>query len=669
LRYGFALLLAAALTGCGGANHAPAALKANLPLVVLDSPDAPSWVRLLRAVGWSARVGDLAELLDRTGGVVPADASLSGSDRARILGWVERGGHLATPNDAVLEDLGVERRPPAHVTAVRMRGLAGVARWIFPLTLRPLAGPALRPLAVSTTAGGGAGGGLVMASRAQGRGELVAFAFDPAGGGRQGYEELPKAATLIGELLRAPPSPSSQGAEIFVDPGGLPEGAARKPAQIADRLARAGARVAEIAGWNYDFTDPAFDYDYASLIAALHARGILAYAWLEPPFVTLRFWEDHPECREQTQSGRDAFVDWRHLMALEDPVCFRLATASWRGVLTRYAWDGVNVAELYFEPPWDPNHYTPFSRTALAQFGRDPAKDPAAFERFRTQLVTKLNRKVLRFLNRLPNANHLGLELTVIDDTLDPIVGRSVGSDIDALSEVAKRAGATLIVEDPFTSWTDGPLRYDKLGPHVSSLMPPEAAVLDVNVVRRKGAKPTEQMAGGELGLALASATAPLGRIAIYSLGTLTRQDLDLVPRAMAAGTSTTDLGVYGRWTVKVTAPSPADGRLQVDGIAWPAARGFALVPPGNHVLDWSKGPPVGPGLTAFTGEIGTASVSSTKLGFTYETRPDGLAVVTRRPTSLRIDGASAALDITADPAGGFVVRLPQGNHKAELSF
>jgi hypothetical protein len=618
----------------------------------------------MRASGFSVRMGDLKSLLGRTGGIVPGDATLSGSDRSRIVAWVAKGGHVATAQSALIAALGIGRSPALSVDAVTMKELGGKATWVTPLTLQPLAGKDLETLAAPV-----AGGGAVMASKRSGSGGVVAFAVDPAGDGREGYELLPEAATLVGEELGAPVGPRAQSAEVFVDPGGLPKSLAGDPTRIADLLAQAGARVAEIAAWNYDFTDPANNTDYGSLIDALHARGILAYAWLEPPYVTLRMWQDHPECREKTKTGREAIVDWRSLIALEDPACFTLATQSWTHVLTQNAWDGVNVAELYFEPDIVDRNFTPFSASALAQFGRDPAADPEGFMQFRTNLVTKLNAEVLHFISTLPNAAHLGLELTVIDDTLDPTLGRGVGSDVSALAGVARHAGAALVVEDPNSTWSDGPLRYDKLGPHVESLMPPQDALLDVNVVKRYGdPRPTAQMTGAELALALESASAHLGRIGIYSLGTIPQADLAQIPGATAGDTSTTDLGVYGRSTVSVTAPSPSDGRLSVDGIAWPATAGHALVPAGNHVLAWKPGKPVGPGLVSFTGELGTASVSADSIAFSYDTRPDGLAVVDRKPVSLSVDGTAAKLAAIDGPAG-WVVRVPGGNHKVVVSF
>jgi hypothetical protein len=660
LRTAAILALLLAVTGCGSSSSKRPV--SSLPVVVLQSPSAPAWVRLLRSAGYAAHDGDLASLLARTAAVVPADAALSAQDWSRVVSWARSGGRLATANDTMLRDFGIGRQAPSDVSSARMQGLAGAAAWAAPLPIRGLRGNGLTPVATSPA------GAVLMATVREHAGALVAFAVDPVGNGRVGFELLPRAASLTAAYLHAPAGPKSFGAEVFVDPGVLPAGA-RDPARIADRLKRAGARVAEVAGWNYDFNDPANDYDYAGLLKALHARGILAYLWLEPPFVTLRLWQDHPECREKTQTGRDAIVDWRSLIALEDPACFALATQSWTRIVTSVPWDGVNVAELYFEPPWKAANYTPFSRAALAQFGGDPAKDPAGFTRFRTGLVTSLNRRVLAFLNGLPKAGRRALELTVIDDTLDPTQGQAVGSNVKQLAAVAQRAGASLIVEDPFTTWTDGPLRYDKLGPHVASLMPSGDALLDVNVVDRPGARPTPKMTGAELGLALGSAAAPLGSVALYSLGTLDPSDLAAVPGALGSSVATTDLGTYGRQTVTVTSPFPSAGRLTIDSIPWPAANGTAIVPPGNHLLKWSSGSPSGPGLASFTGELATARVSHDSLEVTYFSRAETLAVVTQQPRSLDLDGAAAPLVTQDDPAGGFVVRLPRGRHVAKLGF
>jgi hypothetical protein len=61
--------------------------------------------------------------------------------------------------------------------------------------------------------------------------------------------------------------------------------------------------------------------------------------------------------------------------------------------------------------------------------------------------------------------------------------------------------------------------------------------------------------------------------------------------------------------------------------------------------------------------------VSTTSMHFTYDARPDALAIVTERPTSIEIDGEAHPLDVVADPTGGFVVRVPAGTHRVLLKF
>jgi hypothetical protein len=651
-------LLLLLVSACGSS---PARPIAGLPVVVLQSPSAPSWVRLLRSAGYSAHDGDLASLLARTGAVVPADAVISSADRSRIISWVRRGGRLATANSDLLEGFRIHQSAQEPVAAVLMKGVA--AQWPTQLPVHPLSGSRLTPLARSSN------GAVVMATTSEAKGGVVAFAIDPVGAGREGYELMPYAASLTGAYVRAPIGPKSSGSEILVDPGVLPPGMATNPIRLARLLQQAGAGIAEIAGWNYDFNNPGNDYDYAGLIRALHARGILAYLWLEPPLVTLRLWQDHPECRERSQTGSEGPIFWRSEIALEDPSCFALATDSWTRIITRYPWDGVNVAEMYFEGPKIPADYVPFSRAALAQFGHNPATDPAGFAKFRSDLVTSLNRRMLDFLNGLPDAKHRALELTVIDDSLDPAQGRATGSNVVALAAVARRGGAALVVEDPYTTWADGPLRYDKLVPHVASLMPPGDSLLDVNVVVRAAARPTLKMTGAELTLALGSAAGSLGRVSIYSVGTVLPQDLAAIPGAVGSNVSTTDLGTYGRQTVTVTAPFPSAERLTIDGIPWPAANGTAMVPPGNHLLKWSSGSPVNDARPGPTGELATARVSHDSFEVTYFSRAETLAVVTQQPRSLHLDGAAATLETQHDPAGGFVVRLPRGRHVAKLGF
>lgn len=665
-------LLAGLLSACGSSSGASPALPASAspdsPLLVLAGPEATGWERLLRAGGIAAQVGPPDLLSQTRSAVLPDGSGLDPTQENDLLRWVDGGGRLVTADRPVLARLGGTFSAPAEMNGATMAG-EPTATWAAPLSI-----PALRPPAGST-------GSRVLASAVttkaplivewgQGEGRVTGLAVDPLGSGRDGYELFPGLAGVVAQVTAAPAGPTRDTAQVYLDPGDLSSGGKgvdETPEQIAASLQ--GVRVVDIAGWNFDFGDPADDYPYGQLIADLHARGILAYAWLEPPFVTLHMWDTYPSCREKTENGQDAFVGWRRLESLETPVCFQIAWKEWDQLLTSFPWDGVNVAELYFEPPGNPAAYTPFSPGALALFGRSPAADPAGFAQFRTNLVTQLNAEMLAELNGLPDARSLQFQLTVIDDYLDPNLGVGVGSDTAALAQVAAHGGATLEVEAPFTTWEDGPLTYGRLAQEVTPRSPPGASLLDLNVVDRSGAHPTAAMTGGELDLAVEAAAEPAGRVAVYSLGTMTPADLAALPAAVAGAASVTVSSVDAPWPVTVHAPNPAAAtRLLVDGHPWPVADGQAIVPSGSHTLRWSAGPPAGPGLDRLTGDLGTASVTSTTVTFTYSSRGRAYAVVTDRPSSVSLDHAVSPVPVEADPGGGWVLQLPPGDHAVTVS-
>ena len=95
----------------------------------------------------------------------------------------------------------------------------------------------------------------------------------------------------------------------------------------------------------------------------------MVYAWLELPHVSEKFWDEHPQWREKTAILQDAHLDWRKLMNLADPDCSRAAEAGVQALIARFDWDGVNLAELYFESLYgaaDPQRFTPMNETVRA---------------------------------------------------------------------------------------------------------------------------------------------------------------------------------------------------------------------------------------------------------------------------------------------------------------
>jgi len=650
---------------CGNEGSPALVLTPNQPLLVLSAPDAEAWVRLERASGVAARVGTLDELVGRTDAIVPAGAKLTSADHYRIHQWVAQGGRLVSPHDDLLAGLGFARAGAQKITQVQLSdGSNLVAQWPDGYRLKGLTpGKSLKAITPLVTSDGA----VIVAEAPVGKGAVYGIAIDLMADGKAGFEFLPALGRDVAAWTKAPPGPERDALEIYLDPGSLPDDLKHDPEKLAASLA--GVHAVQIAGWNFNFRDPANDYDYAGLIAALHARGILAFAWLEPPFVNLLMWEDHPECREKTATGRDAMVDWRALMALEDPKCFDLAWKQWEVVLNKFDWDGVNIAELYFEPDIKQDNFTPFHPSALARFGGEPSKEFERFRAFRKDLVVELNQKLLGRLNGLPPAKELAFQLTVIDDRLDPVHGDAVGSDVARLAEVAKAGGASLQVEDPFTTWEEGPLRYLKLGPLITPLLPKGKVFIDINVVPRENARPTSAMTAGELDLAAMAAGSAGMRLAVFSVATVPARDLVHLEGALAGSAETLDTGVKAPATLVVRSPAGAtDTRLKVDGVQWPASAGRALVPAGEHRLEWSAEPAAGPALLRLGAELGTASVGTDALSFSYDAPGRSYAVIDREPLAMRLDGVDTDLTVLARPEGGWVIVLPGGTHEVAVT-
>jgi hypothetical protein len=140
---------------------------------------------------------------------------------------------------------------------------------------------------------------------------------------------------------------------------------------LARRWRQAGIGVLHVAAWHNVEPDPVQDEFLKRLIEACHRNAILVYAWLELPHVSEKFWADHPEWREKTALGQDAQLDWRKLMNLQNPDCRQAVAGQIHGLLQRFDWDGVNVAELYFESlegASNPARFTPMNDDVRREF-------------------------------------------------------------------------------------------------------------------------------------------------------------------------------------------------------------------------------------------------------------------------------------------------------------
>ncbi len=447
---------------------------------------------------------------------------------------------------------------------------------------------------------------------------------------------------------------------------------------LAKRWRRAGISALQVAAWHNMDGDPAQDEYLRKLIDACHRNAILVYAWLELPHVGEKFWADHPGWREKTALGQDAQLDWRKLMNLQNPDCQREAARQIEDLLQRFDWDGVNLAELYFESlegASNPARFTPMNDDVRSEFqaiaGFDPKLlfDPASpysrdktalrkFLDFRSVLAARMQSDWMKELEGVRrNKPYLDLVLTHIDDRFDPATRDELGADVARVLPVLKTHGSTLLVEDPANLWNLGPDRYAKLAASYRKLSPDMRDIaVDINVVERyQDVYPTKKQTGIELLELVHQAASSFSAVAIYGENSIEKQDFGLLPAAAVSATvngseieSTSGLRI--RW----------NGPLAVDGRPWPMTDGTeATLPPGKHTLTATTDMPAVT-ITDFNGQIRSVQATQDSTEVTYSAKSRAILLPGSVITSATVDGKPVPI---SSP-----LLLPSGEHSVKLT-
>ena len=361
-----------------------------------------------------------------------------------------------------------------------------------------------------------------------------------------GVRRLPYLPQVLHERWGLDAQAERHDLDLYVDPDLLTGRAA-----LQERLRQwkqDGMRRVYLAAWKENQTR-GYRYDYAGFVKAAHAAGIEVYAWLAWPNVTLGFWK-HPDCREITALGQPARIFWREHVALELPRCFDLAWAATSKLLSRAPFDGVNVAELYFESPVagraDPSTYTPMHpelRRAFAlQNGFDPvslfqegsvlssntAVNTAAWATwtlYRETLLTELHAKLLRRLQTVPAGKRL--MTTLIDNRLDPALstplGQHIGLNVGAVLALRGATPFAVQIEDPYLFWASDPARYARL-PGLYPKVETCGLLLYINVVDRNTwprGLVTRRLGGFEFAQAVSAAGTKGASVVLYAASTV----------------------------------------------------------------------------------------------------------------------------------------------------
>jgi len=501
--------------------------------------------------------------------------------------------------------------------------------------------------------------------------------------------------------------------EVYFDPGYHPNLDLNR---LVNGWRKSGIRVVHVAAWHFwpETLDKSghrrtgYVFDYRKLIDLCHRQGITAYAWFELPMVTPKFWQEHPEWREKTASGADGHVGWRKLMNLYNPAARQAAVALVRNLVETEDWDGVDLGEMSFDAAdnfLDPAKFVPMNADVRQEFRRrqgfDPIelfqkgsrrhwerapKDLEAFLNFRVEIVTGMHRALLEELEPVRQKKGLEIVVTMLDSLHSPRIRRQIGVDSLEIVKLMDRFPFTLQVEDPSEFWAASPERYRDFGRTYRALVKdPSRLMFDVNVVSDRTMGPSDlpsQLATGtEFARLLLAASAPTGRAAIYSEWTVTPQDWQWAGAVLASETRVTSYDGADIWQVDgphaVALRIPRDVRaIFVDGKPWPVfEEGSVLIPAGKHLLTFSRPGSLGSWMDveqlqarmhSISGELLDAGVTRRGLEFSYDSPGRCVAVFSKQPYRVRVDGrewSSAPLY----SRGEWALVLPAGRHSVDL--
>lgn len=515
-----------------------------------------------------------------------------------------------------------------------------------------------------------------------GSGAVLWVASSP---GRNGYERFPYLMQALADLGREPDARSSD-LWAFFD---YSYRTRADPDYLAARWRKAGIGALHVASWHFYDSDKDRDEYLKRLIEACHRHGVLVYAWVELPHVSEKFWDEHPQWREKTALLQDAQLDWRKLMNLQHPECVAAIRAGLEAMIRRFDWDGVNLAELYFESlegAGNPARFTPMNDDVRAQFraqsgwdpieiwhGRSDAASLRQFLDFRAGLAQRMQEDWLNTVESFRRFRpSLDIVLTHVDDRFDTGMKDSIGADAARVLPLLDAHAFSFLIEDPATVWNLGPQRYPEIAKRYQPLTTHgEKLAIDINIVDRyQDVYPTKQQTGTELFELVHMASTAFPRVALYFENSILKPDLDLLASASAVVTA------YARDKRRIALQSPHDVELKwpaeegalVDGKPWPMQSAAVIrLPRGSHEIEPA---PKREGISVIdlNAQLRAAGVESGKrIGFEYSSNSRAIARFDRKPSRIEVDGVPVsedAMPIDCAAPTDCAVLLSRGTHR-----
>lgn len=539
----------------------------------------------------------------------------------------------------------------------------------------------------------------VVVGRRFGRGRVLYLGtrFDPVSGG--GYAFFPHLLHYMADYFDLHPVFRRDALELYFDPG------FRNTVPVENlvrRWAGHGVRAIHVASWH---EYPRYTYDYARLVRLCHENGILVYAWIEPPQVSHKFWLEHPQWREKNPLGKDNRASWRFPLAMTDTAAVAAMLAKYGRFLRKHNFDGVNIAETYFESdirgPAMPGSFAPMHPSARAEFRRLRGFDPIAlfepgsprywksspaswklYEDYRVDKVVEMHRRLLRLAHDIRrHRNGFGIVVTMLDDLGTPDLRRSQGIDIRRIMDLRAEVPFTLAVEDPMARWSDPPERYREMAATYRPLLGDDFA-LDVNILRFRDPAartlyPTLLPTGTEANALLHVTGEVSRRTLVYSESSVNPQDIGWLAFAASSPARITGDGATYRVSTPVSLAvhfSEEQKFLLVDGAVRTAAGdGRFLIPAGDHaVTRVDEGQPLfdeqtmHASLRSCTGNLLALEEGVRSVTFTYESGERCYVTINKEPEDVYVDGRHVDVPIR-EGVERYSVQLPPGRHEVLL--
>ncbi|KMT22181.1 hypothetical protein [Clostridium cylindrosporum] len=645
------------------------------------------------SVGYDVLSGDFSKYesnLDYKGTFIfPQDEvnSLSYAEIDKIKMNIEKGQNaIITGKSKLSEALGIDIKYDKKVSKYTMKGHEkqkievkdGMASYQFK------APSGFEKLAINSIDGTD-----LMVVGNMGKGRVIYSGSELAPSEGSGYEYYPFLLDVFSKEFKLAPVYSRNNGAIYIDIGyhlGV-----ETPAQVANKAKEWGYDQINVGVWA-SMTDDNIAY-YKGLIEESHKRGIKVFAWFELPMVSVDFWNAHPEWRQKTADGKDAHLDWRYLMALENRDCFNAVKEYVKGIMNRFDFDGIDIAEIYYESPgkgfMDSSLFTPmndaFRNDFKKKYGYDPkesfkvtsknywmsnkkAKENLIKERI--SLITNQHREMLELSEEMKKDRpYLETNVTMIDSIADNRMRENIGLDAKEIVNLQKKYKFILEIEDPFTLWSLGPERYSVIGENYRKLMNKgDKLFIDINIIDRYGQNyPTKKQRGTEVYSLIHNASKYTDKVIMYALATLEEEDMTLAPYAYA-------YDVVGKETALNTYEFDAkqnfiwhvdmkNKEVYMDGKKYPVyTDNTVIVPYGKHKVEIKDASYKGIRITDINSDIKYATVELNGIKIDYNAAGRCFINVDKKPTSIEVNRKIITPNIK-EINGTYTIMLPKGEN------